>query len=226
MVLYPYIYPAICDINNEHFNSYDTGKIMMEIFCICINLILLVAVHAQNEYDPVVLKDCYSYENMEKFLTMGTLEQIRCLQQYMLTFNNGIIQYKLNDLFRIPVSMTYSRNGGKQMLDILPMIERKIYNLRPGTFKHLTGLIKNRVKRSESHKLKSGHTHHSPADLEQIARDIVRDSPAPKITKRFPIHWNTTETRTNRTESADTNGPLDQAVNYENLVKHIDKHRS
>ncbi|CAG2195210.1 unnamed protein product [Mytilus edulis] len=163
---------------------------------------------------------------MDDFLTMGTLEQIRCLQQYMLTSNNGIIQHKLNDLLRIPISITYLRNRGTQVLDSIPKIGSKIYDIRPETFKRLTGLIKNRVKRSESHKLKSGHTHHSPADLEQIARDIVRDSPAPKITKLFPIHWNTTETRTNRTESADTNGSLDQAVNYENLLKHIDKHRS
>ncbi|VDI51343.1 Hypothetical predicted protein [Mytilus galloprovincialis] len=180
MVLYPYIYPAICDINNERFNSYDTGKIMMGIFCI--NLILLVAVHAQNEYDTVVLKDCYSYENMEKFLSMGTLEQIRCLQQYMLTLNNGIIQHKLNDLFRIPVSMTYSRNGGKQMLDILPMIERKIYNLRPGMFKHLTGLIKNPVKRSKRHTLKSGQTRYPLSD-------IVPISHSPILGDLFPIPW-------------------------------------
>lgn len=74
-------------------------------------------------------------------------------------------------------------------------------------------------------KSKYGHTHNSPAELEQIALDIVRDSPAPNITDRFPIPWNSTETRTNRTESADTNDSLDQAVNIENLLKHINKNR-
>ncbi|CAC5426345.1 unnamed protein product [Mytilus coruscus] len=205
--------------------SLNNGM-MLGSFCTFTILPLLVAVYVQNEYVPFVLKDCYSYENMDHFLTMGTLEQIRCLQQYMLTFNNGILRNELNDLLRIPVSMAYLRNGGKQMMDILPINERKTYDLHPETFKHLTVLIKNRAKRSERHKLKFGHTHHSPSDLEQIAKDIVQFSPAPNITNRFPIHWNSTDTRTIRNASADTSSSLDQTVNVENLVKHLDKHRS
>ncbi|XP_063431443.1 uncharacterized protein LOC134714127 [Mytilus trossulus] len=156
---------------------------MMRTICVCINLILLVIVHAQNEFVPVVLKDCYSYENMDNFLTIGTLEQIRCLQQYMLTSKNGIIQHKLNDLLRIPVSMTYSQNGRKQMLDILPMSERKIYNFRPETFKHLTGLIKNRVKRSKRHTLKSGQTRNPLSD------SVPEISHSPILGQLFPTHW-------------------------------------
>ncbi|OPL32777.1 hypothetical protein AM593_08529, partial [Mytilus galloprovincialis] len=128
----------------------------------------------------------------------------------MLTSNNGIIQHKLNDLLRIPISITYLRNGGKHVLDSLPKIGSKIYDLRPQIFERLMGVIKNRAKRSVKHKSKYGHTRHSPTELEQIARDIIRDSPAPKITDRFPIPWNSTETRTNRTESADTNVLYDQ----------------
>ncbi|VDI51344.1 Hypothetical predicted protein [Mytilus galloprovincialis] len=154
--------------------------------CICTILPLLVALHNQNEYVPVVLKDCYSYENMDNFLTMGTLEQIRCLQQYMLTSNNGIIQHKLNDLLRIPISITYLQNGGKHVLDSLPKFGSKIYDQRPQFFEQLMSLIKNRAKRSVKHKSKYGHTHHSPAELEQIARDIVRDSSVPKITDSIP----------------------------------------
>ncbi|CAC5426344.1 unnamed protein product [Mytilus coruscus] len=154
-------------------------------FCTFTILPLLAAVYVRNEYVPVVLKDCYSYENMDHFLIMGTLEQIRCLQQYMLTFNDGIFRHELNDLLRIPVSMAYLRNGGKQMFDILSIIERerKTYDLHPEAFKHLTGLIKNRAKRSERHKLKFGHTHYPPSD-------IVQDSPAPNLGKLFNTHWN------------------------------------
>ncbi|XP_063443347.1 uncharacterized protein LOC134723731 [Mytilus trossulus] len=199
---------------------------LLDTFCILTFLPLLAAVHLRDDFINVVLKDCYSYENNDNALTMGTLEQMKCMTHLILK-NDENFQLNPIDLLRIHISMTHLKNGGPLTLDIPPIIEKKTFDLLPKVPVHLSDLIKRRVKRSRRYGYDRGYgrKQYTPSelpnsDLKKIIKEIL-DSPAPVITTRFKTHWNLTDPRTyNRSSKINRDHP----VNLENLKSYLKRH--
>lgn len=184
---------------------------------------LLVAEHIHDEFVTVVLKDCYSYENMDKALTMGTVEQMKCLQHHILNLYEGNIRLNPIDLLLIHVSMTHLKNDEPLTLDISSIIEKKTFDPLPNTPVHLSDLIKRRVKRSRRYRY--GRTQYTPSelpdsDLQRILKDIL-DSPAPIIKKPFRIHQNLIDSQTHNTSPKTSK---EHPVNLKNLMSYVKRH--
>ncbi|XP_071172848.1 uncharacterized protein [Mytilus edulis] len=196
---------------------------LLDKFCILTFLPLLAAVHLRDEFINIVLKDCYSYENNDNALTMGTLEQMKCMTHLILKNDEN---FRLNpiDLLRIHLSMTHLKNGGPLTLDIPPIIEKKMFDLLAKAPVRLSDLIKRRVKRSRRYGYGRGYgrKQYTPSelpdsDLKKIMKEIL-DSSAPVIKKPFKIHWNLTDRRTHNRSSTYSR---DHPVNLKNLKSYL-----